>query len=81
MILDVGILYTPTVCNFPPPYRAAIWEIDTFRPMALLELSYDIRGRAALDADNVPLDCLPIARLFEKYINFCLYVSGFAIRY
>ena len=33
--------------------------------MALLESPYDFRGGAALDADNVPLGCLPIALICE----------------
>ena len=34
--------------------------------MALLESQYDIICGAALDADDVPLVCLPIALLFEN---------------
>ena len=34
--------------------------------MAVLESPYDIICGAALDAHSVPLDCLPIAILFEN---------------
>ena len=37
--------------------------------MALLESPYDISGGAALDADNVPLDCQPIALLYENAMD------------
>ena len=37
--------------------------------MALLESAYGIRGGAALDADNVPLGCLPIALLYENSMD------------
>ena len=37
--------------------------------MALLETLYDISGGAALDADNVPLGCLPIALLYENTMD------------
>ena len=60
MILVVGRLSTPTVWDFATTYSATIREVDLFRPMALLESPYDIRGGSALDADNIPLGCLPI---------------------
>ena len=69
MILEVGRLSTPTVCYFPPPYSITILEIDIFRPQALLEPPYDIRGEADLDADNVPLGCMPIALLYGNSID------------
>ena len=69
MILEVGRLSTPTVCHFPPPYRSTIWEVYIFRPMAFLESSYDIRGVAAIDADNMRLCCLPIALLYENSMD------------
>ena len=34
--------------------------------MAVLKSPYDIICGAALDTDNVPLDCLPTAILFEN---------------
>ena len=37
--------------------------------MALLDMPCDISGGAALDADNVPLGCLPIALLYENSMN------------
>ena len=37
--------------------------------MAFLETLYDISGGAALDADNVPLGCLPIALLYENSMD------------
>ena len=37
--------------------------------MALLESLYDISGGAALDADNVPLGCPPIALLYENAMD------------
>ena len=37
--------------------------------MALLKSRYDIRGGAALDADNVPLGCVPIALLHANSID------------
>ena len=37
--------------------------------MALLESPYDIRGGAALDADNVLLGCLPSALLYENSVD------------
>ena len=39
------------------------------RPIALLESPYDISGGAALDADNVPLGCLPIVLLYENAMD------------
>ena len=36
--------------------------------MSLLDTPYDINGEAALDADNVPLGCLPITLLYENSI-------------
>ena len=36
--------------------------------MSLLESPYDMRGGAALDADNVLLGSLPIALLYENSI-------------
>ena len=66
MILEEGGLSTPTVCDFPTPNSATIGEIDIFRPIPLLDTPYDISGGAALDADNVPLGCLPIALLYEN---------------
>ena len=66
MILEVGRLSTPTVCDFSTPYSATIGEIDIFRPIPLLDTPYHISGGAALDADNVPLGCLPIALLYEN---------------
>ena len=37
--------------------------------MALLETPYDISGGAALDADNVPLGCLPIVLLYVNSMD------------
>ena len=37
--------------------------------MALLKSPYDMRGGAALDADNVPLGCLPSALLYENSMD------------
>ena len=37
--------------------------------MALQESPYDMRGGAALDADNVPLGCLPIVLLYENSMD------------
>ena len=33
------------------------------------ENAYDISGGAALDADNVPLGCMPIALLYENAMD------------
>ena len=70
MILEVGRLSSLTVCHFPPPpYSSTIWQVYLFRPMALVESPYDITGGAALDADTVPLGCLPIALLYENSMD------------
>ena len=69
MMFEMGRLSTPTACQFPPPYSATISEVYIFQPMALLESPYDIRSGAALDADNVPLGCLPIALLYENSMD------------
>ena len=37
--------------------------------MALLKTPYDISFGAALDDDNVPLGCLPIALLYDNSMD------------
>ena len=68
MILEVCRVSTPTVCHFRLSI-ARLFERYIFRPMALLESPYDIRGGATLNADNVPLDYLPIALLYKKSMD------------
>ena len=50
--------------------------------MALLESPNDIGGAAAIDADNVPLGCLPIAPLykFDGYQNIALFDLPYDVR-
>ena len=47
--------------------------------MTLLKTPYDISGGAALDADNVPLGCLPIALLYANSMD--IHISRFSIRH
>ena len=47
--------------------------------MAFLQSPYDIRGGADLDADNVPLGCLPIVLLYENSMD--ILISRFFIHH
>ena len=69
MVLEGGRLSTPTVCLFSPLYSSTIWKVYIFQPMALLESPYDIRGGAALAADNVQLLNLRIALLYQNSMD------------
>ena len=47
--------------------------------MARLESPYVMTGEAPLDADNVPLGCLPIALLYENSMD--IHISRFSIHH